>query len=272
MPHLPINGIQLFYQDAGASADTGEPLLLIIGWGADHTAWAFQVPAFSSEFRVIAPDNRGAGQTDQPDRPYSISGMAEDMLALLDTLRIERAHLSGASMGGMIAQEIALKHPERVRSLQLHCTLARPDAYGAMLVESLVRVKATGSREEYTRAILPWVLCRKTFADRPEFVRFLIERAVGHPFPTSLEGLKRQAEAIGGHDTLDRLAEIRIPTLITVGAEDILVPPALSRQIHERIPLSELLVLPEAGHLHFMEQFQAFNDACLRFLHAHRVA
>lgn len=267
MPKAAVNGITLFYQEAGPPA--APALVLLMGWGGDHTAWAFQVPAFSAEFRVVAPDNRGAGQSDAPDEPYTVAGMAEDTLALLDRLGIGRAHICGASMGGMIAQEMALRHPERLLTLQLHCTLACPDAYGALVLESLLRIKGRGDREEFARATLPWILSRKTVAEQPDFVRLLIERAVSHPYPTGLVGLTRQAGAVGSHDTLDRLAAIRVPTLITVGAEDILVPPAFSRELHARIPGSELVLFPEAGHLHFMEEFQAFNEVCLTFLRKH---
>ena len=174
-----------------------------MGWGGDHTAWAFQMPALAGSYRVIAPDNRGAGQSDQPDTPYSIAGMADDVAALLAALGVARAHVCGASMGGMIAQELALRHPERVRTLQLHCTLARLDAYGRFLVESLLRVRAREDREECARAMLPWIICRKTVRERPEFVELMLQRALDNPYPISLAGLRRQADAIRAHDTLD---------------------------------------------------------------------
>src|SRR5205085_7194790 len=139
MPKLGVNDVELFYQEIGPAL--ADPLLLIMGWGGDHTAWAFQIPAFSAEFRVIAFDNRGAGQSDAPDVPYTIGAMADDAIALLDRLRVARAHVCGASMGGMIAQEIALRRPDRVLSLGLHCTLARPDFYGRFLVGTLLQVK-----------------------------------------------------------------------------------------------------------------------------------
>jgi pimeloyl-ACP methyl ester carboxylesterase len=268
MPRVSVGGIRLFYQEAGPPG--AGALVLIMGWGGDHTAWALQIPAFSAEFRVIAPDNRGAGQSDAPDAPFTIADMARDTLGLLDALGIRRAHVSGASMGGMIAQELALGYPERVLTLQLHCTLARPDAYADLVAQTILRAKARGDREEFARTTLPWLLCRRTVAERPEFVQFFVQRAVEYPYPTSLVGLSRQAEALGGHDTLERLAAIRTPTLITVGAEDILVPPTFSRELHARIPGSELVVIPDAGHLHFMEQCERFNGVCLDFLRKHR--
>jgi 3-oxoadipate enol-lactonase len=270
VPHVQVNGVRLFYEESGEP--DAPPLVLIMGWGGDHTAWALQAPAFAAEHRVIALDNRGAGQSDVPEGPYTIAGMAEDVAGLLDALAIGRAHVCGASMGGMIAQELALRHPDRIRTLGLHCTTAAIDAYGRFLIDTLLAVKARGDREEYVRAVMPWILCRKTMVERPEFIRFWIDRALAYPYPISLEGLARQAQAIGAHDTAARLGEIRVPTLVTTGTEDILVPPASSRDLHARIPGSELTTLPDAGHLHFIEQAEAFNGICLEFLRKHRGA
>jgi pimeloyl-ACP methyl ester carboxylesterase len=264
MPRVEAGGITLHYVELGAADRPA--LLMIMGWGGDHTAWAFQLPVLAERFRVLALDNRGAGQSEQPDVPYTIAGMADDAVAVLDAAGVERAHVCGASMGGMIAQELALRHPGRVLSLQLHCTLARSDAYGALLVRSLLGVKARGDREEFARALLPWILCRRTAAEQPGLVQALVQRAVEHPYPTSYTGLARQAEAIAAHDTLDRLGRIRVPTLVTVGAEDIMVPPAFSRELHARIPGAELAVIPDAGHVHFIEQPERFNRVALDFL------
>jgi 3-oxoadipate enol-lactonase len=118
--------------------------------------------------------------------------------------------------------------------------------------------------------MLPWIICRKTVHERPEFVELMLQRALDNPYPTSYTGLRRQAEAIGGHDTLERLGAIRVPTLVTVGAEDILVPPAFSREIQARIPGAAFTLIPDAGHVHFLEQPEAFNEAMLGFLAKHR--
>ena len=270
MPAVTANGIRLFYEETGAPE--APPLVLIMGWGGDHTAWAFQVPALAIDHRVIALDNRGAGQSEVSEAPYTIPGMAADVVGLMDALGIARAHVCGASMGGMIAQELALRHPGRVRTLQLHCTAPVIDAYGRFLIDTLLAVKARGDREENVRAVMPWLLCRKTMVERPDFIRFWIERALTYAYPTGYEGLARQADAIRGHDTIARLGEIRVPTLLTTGAEDILVPPASSRELHARIPGAELVTIDDAGHLHFIEQMERFNAVCLEFLRKHRGA
>ena len=136
MPTVRVADVSLYYVEAGA----GEPLVLVMGLGADHLAWGFQFPVLAERYRVIAFDNRGAGQSDVPDRPYTTRMMADDTAGLMDALGIDRAHVLGVSLGGMIAQEIALNHPARVRSLQLHGTLGRPDNYlKAQLVNGRVQ-------------------------------------------------------------------------------------------------------------------------------------
>ncbi len=268
MPKVKVGDIQLFYQEAGQ----GDPLLLIMGWGGDHTAWALQVPAFSAEFRCVTFDNRGAGQSDQPDVPYTTRMMSGDAVGLMDALGIERAHIAGVSMGGMIAQEIALNYPERVRTLQLHCTLAGPDPYIVAVGRSLLWARAAFTPEQFVRTLLPWIFTPRTYAERPEFVELMVQRLVENPHPTSLTGLTRQAEACWSHDTVERLHRIRCPTLITVGAEDIFVPLRFSRLLQERIPGAELRVIEGGGHGHLWEQFEVFNDVCLTFLRKHRQA
>ncbi len=257
--------ISMHYIEAGA----GPPLLLIMGLGGDHTAWGFQTPAFAEHYRVIAFDNRGAGQTDQPDVPYTSRQMAEDTAGLMAALGIEAAHVCGASLGGMIAQELALSHPRRVLTLQLHCTLARPDRYLLALGASWREMRATLSREAFTRALALWLFSPATFQTRPELVETVVQTSLANPYPASQTGFARQGEAVAGHDTLDRLHQIRCPTLITVGADDILVPPRFSRTIHERIPHAELAVIEEAGHGHFLEAAPRFNETCLGFLKRH---
>ncbi len=263
-----MGDIDLFYQRVGPAPPPS--LILLMGWGADHTSWAFQVPAFAAEFDVIALDNRGAGQSGAPDTRYTIGGMADDVAGLMDQLGVRNAHICGASMGGMIAQELALRHPERVLTLQLHCTTAGVDGYGRLVLDNFLRVKARSDAEEFTHCTLPWLLSRKTFAERPDFVETWILRALEYPFAASLTGLSRQGEAIRGHDTRDRLAGIRVPTLITTGTEDILVSPSSSEDLHALIPDSELTRIADAGHMHFIEQPATFNEVCLEFLRKHR--
>jgi pimeloyl-ACP methyl ester carboxylesterase len=169
-------------------------------------------------------------------------------------------------MGGMIAQEVALNHSHRVRSLQLHCTLARPDAYLRALTQTWRNVRSELSREASLRAIAVWLFAPETWNARPELVEMVIQTGLATPHPQTLTGFLRQTEAVLGHDTLERLREIRCPTLVSVADEDIMVPPRFAREIAARVAGAEFRTIPGAGHLYFMEVPELFNAMCLDFL------
>jgi 3-oxoadipate enol-lactonase len=265
MPKVNVNGIALNYVEVGE----GDPLLLVMGFGGDHLAWGFQVPVFGAKYRVIIFDNRGAGQSDVPDVSYSTRMMADDAVGLLDALAIQRAHVLGVSMGGMIAQEIALRHPGRVRSLQLHCTYARPDRYMQALMDAwrAVRVKATP--EEWLRSVALWLFSPRTFQERPEFIETIIQTGLAAPHPFSLTGFLRQGDAVRSHDALDRLPGLRCPTLVSVAEDDILVPPRFARELAAAIPGAAFRVIEGAGHCYFWERPDVFNAMGLEFIARH---
>lgn len=267
MPKARVGDVGLYYVEAGR----GEPVLLIMGFGGDHLAWGMQVPVLAERHRVIAFDNRGAGQSDAPDHPYTTRTMADDAAGLLAALGVEQAHVIGLSMGGMIAQELALNHPARVRTLQLHATYARPDAYLRALMASWRTVRSALGREDALRAMAPWLFAPATYNERPGFVETVLQTALASPHPQSLTGFLRQSEAVIAHDALDRLPAIRCPTLVSVAEQDGLVPPRFSRELADRIPGAELVVIPRGGHVCLWEHADAFNDLCLGFLarHAH---
>jgi 3-oxoadipate enol-lactonase len=268
MPKVRVNGIELNYVETG----TGDPLLLVMGFGGDHLAWAFQVATFGAKYRVISFDNRGAGQSSVPDVAYSTRMMADDAVGLLDTLGVDRAHVLGVSMGGMIAQEIALNHPQRVRSLQLHCTYARPDRYMLALMDAWRSVRSKATAEEWLRTVALWLFAPVTFVERPEFVEMVIQTGLANPHPFTLTGFFRQGDAVRGHDALARLPSLTCPTLVSVAADDILVPPRFSREIAAAVPKAELRVIERAGHAYFWERFDVFNSMCLEFLARHTAA
>ena len=252
----------MHYVEAGA----GEPLVLVMGLGADHLAWGFQFQVFAERYRVIAFDNRGAGQSDVPERPYTTRMMADDTVGLMDALGVDRAHVLGVSMGGMIAQELALNHSGRVRSLQLHCTLGRPDGYlRAQIANGRVQRRKM-TPEEAMRAGYLWLFAPATYNERPELVEMILQNALANPYPMSLTGFERQCDAVETHDTLERVATLRCPTLISVADADILVPPRFSRALAGRIPGAEFRLIEGAGHGYFWERPDQFNQMCLDFL------
>ena len=262
MPRVRVGDIEMHYVEAGA----GEPLVLIMGFGGDHTAWGLQMRAFAEHHRVIAFDNRGAGQTDAPDCPYTIPMMAGDTLGLMHALGVERGHVIGVSMGGMIAQEMALADPGRVRSLHLGCTLARPDAYMRALNASWREMRVALGREAMLRALGLWLFAPTTYDEHPELVEAVLQNSLASPYPQSLTGFLRQSEAVAAHDTLDRLGGVRCPTLVSVAEDDILVPSRFSRDLAARIPGARLHTVRDAGHGYFLERADLFNALCLEFL------
>ena len=262
MPSVRVGDIQMFYQDVGE----GDPLLLIMGFGGDHMAWALQMADFAARHRVIAFDNRGVGQTDAPDEPYTTRMMAADALGLMDALGVDSAHVLGVSMGGMIAQELVLARPERVRSLHLACTLARPDAYMLALNSAWREMRIGLGRESTLRTLGLWLFSPTTYAERPEFIEVMLENSLANPYPQSLAGFLRQGEAVAAHDATDRLGAIRCPTLVSVAEDDILVPPRFAREIVARIPGAELRTVPTAAHGYFLERPDVFNALSLDFI------
>lgn len=260
MPFARVNGIRLYYEDHGK----GTPLVLVMGYGDGCGKWAKQMPAFARRHRVIAFDNRGGGKTDAPRSGYSIRTFAEDTIGLMDHLGIDRAHLCGYSMGGRIAQDVAIRHPGRLRSLILCATSARPSAfnkYTLWLDMVLVprygpgAVAPFGPIYQYTRA---WF--EKHYR---ALVANLRRRPKGDGAP--VHGLIGQAKAILTHDTSRDLGRIRAPTLVLVGDQDLLNPPPESEVLAKRIPGARLRVLRGGGHGFLWEIPERFNTAVLDF-------
>jgi 3-oxoadipate enol-lactonase len=264
MPLATANGIRLYYEWHGAEA--GIPVVLVMGLGGDTTAWPFQLSALTPRYRVLVFDNRGAGRSDAPDVAYTTPGMAEDLLALLDGLSVERAHLLGLSLGGAIAQEAALAAPERFVSLQLHATWAGPHPYFHALVHAVRAVRLELDAESFYRALSVWLFTPACFVTQPDLVETVVQRAAHHPHPMARHAYLRQTEAVLRHDARDRLHLIRCPTLVAVGSQDLITPPLLAAELASRIPGARFQALPDIGHGGLWEAPDMFNQACLDFL------
>jgi 3-oxoadipate enol-lactonase len=261
MPKAPTRDIITYYEEAG----TGQPLVLIMGLGGDLQGWALQVPELAKHFRVIVFDNRGAGRSSAPDRPYSIKQMAGDVAALLDQLGIAKAHILGFSMGGYVAQEFAVTYPERVEKLILLATAPSIDGYGRAVVRNLMDVRRSNmSREQVARDMAPYLYSPALLDDEDRFERAVLN-TVNNPHAQSDVGFLRQAEAILGFDASDRVAGIKSPTLVVVGAEDILVPPRNSEKLAKLIPSAQLKTL-SGGHVGCIEYPHEYNAAFIEFL------
>lgn len=249
---------EIAYDDKG----DGDPLLLIPGLGADSRMWMLQIPAFSHRYRCIALDNRGVGSTVAPAGPYSMEQMASDALAVLDAAGVARAHVLGISMGGAIAQHLALKAPERVASLVLAATWCARNGYTERLA-AVGRAVASLGHETLTRASMLWLFSPKLFVEQPFLVRQIEQLAL--EFTAGPGPFEDQLSAVLEHDVADRLAAVTAPTLVLAARRDIMVPPELSEQIAATIPGARLQVL-DGGHAFNIESLEAFNAAVLSFL------
>ncbi len=265
MPRLRCNGVELRVEEIGA----GPPLLCIMGLGASLETWVAQREAFAAHYRVILFDNRGAGESECPPPPWTVPEMAADAVGVLDALGIAQAHVLGVSMGGMIAQEMAIGWPERVDRMVVAVSFARPDPVrrAFLLFRRWARLQGADLVQEGV-ANLPWLVSPHVLND-PDRLEQILGVVGTMPLMTA-DAYSHQIEAILEHDTLSRLGAVRAPTLVLAAAEDVLTPLMLSREIAAAIPGASLQVLPRGNHAVQIEDPDAFNDAVLRFLDAKR--
>jgi 3-oxoadipate enol-lactonase len=263
MPTVKVGDINMYYEIQGE----GDPLLLIMGLGSDLTGWMFQIPEFSKKYQVIAFDNRGVGRTETPDKPYSVKMMADDAIGLMDVLGIDTAHILGLSMGGFIAQELAIKHPERVKSLILATTASAGDyRLVAHVTSAWAAAKTEGvSPKTFYSLMFPWIFTDKFF-ENSEMVQMALDTMAASPYLPPAHAFARQVTACIEHNARDRLSQITAPTLVLVGREDILLPVKLSEELAAGIPKAKLVVLEGGGHGFNAEIPDKFNKAVLEFL------
>jgi pimeloyl-ACP methyl ester carboxylesterase len=264
VPQADLAGYRVHYEEQGS----GAPVLLVNGLGADHRAWAAQTEYLQQFFRVVVFDNPGVGRTEGPRGPYTTAQFADVGAALLRHLGIEQAHVVGASMGGLIAQQIAVRHPDLVRSLVLHCSWWRADPYTQALVSSWQAIAREAGMLTLFRQIWLWVFTPRFYEESPEIFEELERQVTEDPHAQTVDAFCDQAEACITHEALEQVAAVEVPTLITVGDTDILTPPAHSHALHERMRGSTLHVWPEMGHAPFWEIPDEFNRLNRDFLEA----
>lgn len=253
----------LYYEEAGE----GEPLLMVMGLGTDHFGWMLQVPEFSKHYRVTTFDNRDVGQSKQADGPYEVADMARDALALADHLELDSFHLLGMSMGGAIAQEMALLAPGRLRTLTLVVTFGGSGNWGVERARLWSEIRGLIDRDTH----LDWLLLfgmSEQFYDVPERVEYSKQLMRANPHPQSTEAFQRQVEASGRHEARDRLGTISVPTHVIGAEHDTLVPVWKSKEIVELIPGADYSVMPGAPHALNMERAEEFNELVLAWLRA----
>lgn len=262
MSNVLVNGVKLHYEIHG----TGEPLLLIEGLGYASWSWFRQIEVLSDSYSVVSFDNRGVGKSDKPDIPYSIELMADDVALLLESLNIKKAHILGVSMGGYIAQTLAINYPHKVKSLVLGCTsFGGPQSIPLTeeALRSMLKVEGLNAEEVIRQGL--------KVAISPEFVRAypdVVDQLVAWRLvnPTPRYAWERQFAAARAFNVESQLNKINVPTLVITGSEDIVVPPQNSSMLAERIFGAQLVIIPGGGHLFFIEKAEEFNGTVLEFL------
>jgi pimeloyl-ACP methyl ester carboxylesterase len=265
MPVVSAPDIDISYEVRGE----GEPVLLIAGFGCDRTIWSQLVPRLTDQYQVIVFDNRGMGRTRAADGPTSIAQMAGDTATLLAALGRGRVHVAGHSMGGMIAQELALRHPEAVASLMLLSTCARLDERGRAIIQSWGELPRLVDLRTTTRFILPWIYT-SAFYERPGAVDQVLQAITTHSYPPTPQAIHAQSQAICDWDNSSRLGAIHHPTLVLVGSADILLPIPCSEELAKGIPNAELQVLANTGHGLLIESPEPVADTLRNWLARHR--
>ena len=263
MGQVQVGDVKLYYEVHGS----GEPLLMIMGLGSSSATWSPALVAkLSRRFQTIVYDNRGTGQSDKPDAPYSIEMFADDAAGVLDQLDVRRAHIFGVSMGGMIAQEFVLRHPRKARSLVLGCTTPGGPKAVRLGGDALTNAYSTTpmSAEERGKALAEAAFTKGYIEQHPEIIPAMIEARRQRPLDPL--ALAHRMKAAYAHDTYERLSQVACPTLVITGKDDVLISWENSRILAERIPGAKLVLLEPAGHCFWIEQPEQSREAILAFL------
>lgn len=259
MAYLENQGARIYWDEQGK----GAPILLIMGLGYPSCMWHRTRPVLAERFRTIALDNRGIGNSDVPPGPYPMALMASDAAAVLDAAGLDSAHVFGVSMGGMIAQEFALRYAKRVRSLILGCTAAGgPTSVRAEQdAIQMLMTRDKMSPEQALQAPVPFIYDSATPRARIDE-----DLAIRRPWLPRPEGYAAQLQGIIAWEGYSRLPAINAPTLVIHGESDRLVPPGNGKLIAERIPGAKLVMIPHASHLFLTDQTDTAHRVLLQFL------
>jgi pimeloyl-ACP methyl ester carboxylesterase len=262
MPSFALPGLDLHYEVRG----DGRPLLLIAGLASDSMSWLTVWNDLSGRRRAIAPDNRGAGRTRPQDGPVSVDEMADDCAALLRHLRAGQASVVGHSMGGLVAQRLALRHPGRVDRLVLAATGAAADPRDIALFRDMAdKLDAGEDPARWFRRFFDVIFTRRFMAD-PANVEAATKWATDYPYAQSPRAFRLQVEALAAFPGVADAARIAVPALVLTGSEDVLFPPAEGEALARRIPGATFKVIDGAAHAIHTEQPKAFVDAVMGFI------
>jgi 3-oxoadipate enol-lactonase len=267
MPKVKANSITLNYEQQGA----GEPLILIPFLSADNACYSFQVADYAKHFTCISIDLRGTGESDKPPADYSIEDLADDVAAFMQATEIPSAHITGLSLGAATGLWLAVKYPEKVKSLSVHSGWTKTDLFIKTVLEGWqVNAKALGSVPEMViQSIFPWCLMPDLYAAKPEFIQGLCDFVRSRP-PQSVADFMLQADAVIAHDVEAQLSRITAPTQITFGSHDMVTSTRFASPLKENIRNSELVIFEQCAHAPNYEKIDEFNQRTLAFLQGHK--
>ncbi|MEM1610926.1 MAG: alpha/beta hydrolase [Sulfolobales archaeon] len=264
MPYVVSGDARIYYEVKGE----GPPLVLVEGLGYAMWMWIMQLEDLSRELKLIVFDNRGVGRSDKPPYPYTMDLFAEDLKMVLDANNIERAHILGVSMGGMIAQQFAIKYPSRVKSLILVATHHGGDIDPPPMetIQAMFGPPPSGIKDERElyRYKMKYAFSRKWYDENQDILNLLIEHRISIPQPP--EAYLNQASAVFNFNLSNEVSKITVPTLIVHGDEDMVVPVGNAYKLHKKIASSTLLIFRGAGHLVNIERASEFNRAVKIFI------
>jgi len=257
---VKANGVDLWVEQEGA----GDDVLFVSGLADEGACWVDQVGGLSDRYRVTTFDNRGVGRSTTPEGEFTIADFAADTAALMDALEIESAHVVGSSMGGAIAQELALAHPDRVRSLVLNGTWCRGDRFLHEVFRNWMwSAEKADSIRDFLVTVNLWCFSPRIWNEG--IMDEWVAAAEASPYAQSVDAFCRSTEALIAHDSADRVGGIGAQTLITVGELDLVLPPRYSQELADRITNARLIVIPDVGHQPFQEVPGDYNDLLVDF-------
>lgn len=265
MPKIKVNDISLYYEIYGK----GQPIVFISGFAADHLAYQNVIEKFAKQYQVILFDNRGIGQSDAPDFPYTIAMFADDVIGLCDALNIKKAHFVGNSMGGMILQDLAYRYPHYVRSVVMENTAMQTGVGFSLNRQGVYALMLTGaSRRALTQLTLGWIFS-ENFLQQKNVVEILIELNLQNPYPITAVGYKNQMHALAHFDSRVWAHKINVPCLITGGDKDIIFAAAKVRELASLIPNSLYHCFDNVAHIPHIEVPEQFCELVLGFMGLH---
>lgn len=266
MTRIGVTGINLNVETYGS----GEPLVLLMGLGAYSRKWEQHRKVYEQKFQCICIDNRGAGLSDAPkSEVYTTGMMALDTIQVLEAMGIQKAHFHGISMGGAIAQEIAIRWPKRVKSLTLTSTFSQVDAHFGRALEILRDSVGKMDGKVFAKLLQYMIYSPKYHAEHMEEMRRAEEEDERDSIQMAAYAYRAQCNACLTHDTTERLGEIKAPTLIAAGEKDLFVSQNLTRELHQGIAGSQLYLCKDGGHVHHWEKLETFNHVTMSFLEKH---